>query len=69
MALAGLYREVVKIATPRLLYVRWSKPVAVHTIHSSSVAGGLEEFFPQTDDIIEEGELAGSYTVHKSKQY
>lgn len=42
----------------RIKIAKWSTP-PTSPLHTSSGCKGLEEFFPKTKDIIEEGERAG----------
>ncbi len=42
---------------------KWSASQSNSNFHTSSISRGLEEFFPQTSDIIKEGEQAGSYML------
>ena len=49
--------------SPIFPFSKWSTLRAeASRIHTSSIVEGLEEFFPKTDDIIEEGERAGTVT-------
>ena len=46
------------------VYPKWSAPTSSagllsKYLHSSPVSSGLEEFFPRTDNLIEEGEKTG----------
>ena len=46
------------------VYPKWSAPTVSagllsRYLHSSPVSSGLEEFFPRTDNLIEEGEKTG----------
>ena len=48
----------------RAFYSNWRAPLCIvgvqqRQLHCSSLSGGLAEFFPKTDDIIEEGEHTG----------
>lgn len=49
----------------RAFYSNWRAPLCIigvqqqRQLHCSSLSSGLEEFFPKTDDIIEEGERTG----------
>lgn len=61
------------VARPVPLCSKWSTPLPlcmcaarVNAIHTSSARQGLEEFFPQTDDIIEEGERTGTINITHS---
>ena len=60
--LSMLVRSIMHFsASAKCSRSKWNTPLhMVKPLHTSSGCMGLEEFFPKTSDIIEEGERAGS---------
>ena len=57
----GVQADCSSVRTANVTFSNWSAPYigAVRGMHCSPLLYGLEEFFPKTENLIEEGEKTG----------